>query len=316
MKIITLFTLCALSVLNAYSAESQRLSIGHYEGTNDSGENVYDASALNMSPVAWTHVQSGSQTIYDALELGEMQKSEITSVRFKFYHGGYAAYSDYTTRLRVYLQELDVNEFQKNDSGDYLWFNVDEKSPNADIEWEWTFDDIIASECCDREIVLPLSVPYTYTGKHLLVTVAQDNAEGMYLEGFTTMFYWCDTKPMYCTAVFGSDRGIGLFDAMNTNPVIYQSNSLMMKNAPAISFEYTPSESSSVSAEKADVYKVVGKADAATVYLNEPAAVKVYNMAGQLFYSGNMSAGNHDIELTKGIYVISVGTDMSKVVVR
>ena len=83
-----------------------------------------------------------------------------------------------------------------------------------------------------------------------------------------------------------------------------------------ISFEYTPSESSSVSAEKADVYKVVGKADAATVYLNEPAAVKVYNMAGQLFYSGNMSAGNHDIELTKGIYVISVGTDMSKVVVR
>lgn len=317
MKMITLFSALALSAFGMVAAEPQSLALGHYEGTNDSGENTFDASALNMSPVAWTHVQSGSQTIYEAKDLSDMLGAEITSVSFKFYHNGFALYEDYRNRMRVYLQEIDVDNFQKNESDDYLWFSVEESAPNADFEWTWTSDDIFASSGMDYELVLPLTKPYTYKGKHLLVTVAQDNLDDKFVESMTTLFYWCDTKPTYCTAVYGSDKGVGFFESMGQNPVIYQSNSLMMQNAPAIRFEYVPAESSSVSAGVgSDDFSVTGVDGGALLDLSQTSDVAVYNVTGQVCYHAQLAAGSHRMELPAGIYIILVNSNNSKFIVH
>ena len=234
-SILALFIALFVSMQSYAQKQQQTLMLGDYETTDQM--QAWDGFNLQNAPFIFAYGHSGSQVIYTAEQLAEMKDKEITSLSFKcFTNDDYT--EAYTSNAKLYLQEIDGNEFPKsaidNTSLSWVEFNKDNVIATADLNIDFL---TAAINMEDVEITFDLSAkPYKYTGKSLVVTVVND-ATGDYPQG-TIQFYWIPSKKEdpWRSLVYGSDDTD--FLTHKSNGFTMKGNEDKWKNAPIAKFTY------------------------------------------------------------------------------
>ena len=232
---LALFIALFMSMNSYAQKEQQTLMLGDYETTDQM--NAWDGFNLQNAPFIFAYGHSGSQVIYTAEQLEGMKDKEITSLSFKCFT--YDDYSEaYTSNAKLYLQEIDGNEFPKSPSDNKSLNWVEFNKNNVIATAELNIDFLTAAiNMEDVEITFDFSdKPYKYTGKSLVVTVVND-ATGDYPQG-TIQFYWIESQPSdpWRSLVYGSDKTDFLTN--QDKDILLNGNEDKWKNAPIAKFTY------------------------------------------------------------------------------
>ena len=233
-NLIALFMALFVSMQGYAQKEQQTLMLGEYETTDQM--QVWDGFNLQNAPFIFTYSHSGSQVIYTAEQLASMKDKEITSLSFKCFTAD--DYSTYTSNAKLYLQEIDGNEFPRSESDNktlnWVEFNEDNIVATADLNIDFMNASVNME---DVEITFDLSAkPYKYTGKSLVVTVVND-ATSECPQG-TIQFYWIPSKKEdpWRSLVYGSDKTD--FITNQAKDITLNGNEDKWKNAPIAKFTY------------------------------------------------------------------------------
>ena len=214
----------------AYAQKTQQtLTLGDYDNPSD----MYQGDK-NGAPIFYEYTNCGTQTLYTADELVSMKNSDITSITFKSNISD-CYIQDYSSSLKVYLQEVDSPEFVKNASGKYEWYSV--TTPIYEVDYSADFMmESTEYGYGDFEVKIDLSAkPYHYTGKNLIVTVVNNNSN----QTVQNIFFYCqpvDSKIR--TLSFASDKIDFDTNQKNDNIVNPLGNEQLTKQAPVAKFTY------------------------------------------------------------------------------
>lgn len=306
------------------NAQSKYLDVIGSENTSwdeiDATENdskKFEGTNWYNAPVIPLYYHSGMQMLYSADKLQEMAGKDITSITFKYYNE-YPL--DYTASPKFYFTEVDENEFVYDDVVSfYKWFPINtEATPNGQATLELSLDDYYAS----AEFKVPLSTPYHYTGKNLLIVAATDNDiitdQSMGYFAFHSYYdSWKDeaNKVRYKRiAIYASDDTDFITDLKQDNYLNIDGYERIDMELPVIRFEY--SDNGGVAENAAIDAKVAGINGAVSVAATDAARVEIYNIAGQQLVNEAVAAGNHEFALQAGLYLVKVNGKAVKVVVR
>lgn len=149
------------------------VTVGHYND-QDTGA-AWDGFNMQNAPVIYTYCHSGSQVLYYPEELAAMKGKQITSISFKCFSEG-CFVSNYTSNMKLYLQEIDERAFYYDEVGEYFeWVKFDKNNVIATAEFSADFLNA-GINGSDVEVKFDLSKnPYKYSGKTLVVTVVNDS---------------------------------------------------------------------------------------------------------------------------------------------
>ncbi len=306
LKVSLLATAAAtFSLTNA--AEPSTLSLGGYEETDDSGENLYNGAVWQHAPILFHYGHSGAQIIYTANELQEMANANITAIKFKYYNEG--VYCDYSSTSQLYLQESEQTAFEKDEiKNKYKWIPFDSETPNCEVDFTTYFGE--DGGYTDNEFIFDLSdTPFTYEGKSLILTVVNDGVDGTYADN-ALPFYMTDLRNRALVHASDSEDFFS-YIADNTTA---ENNSYLIE-APTVQFVYSATESG-VAENVTTINSVAGADNAISLVLGAAAKVQVYTTAGQLVASEALSAGNHSIAANQGIYVVRINNNTYKAIVK
>lgn len=311
MKQIFLF---AASLVAAFStfAEVKTLSVGTDDFENYDAE-MYDGSNWYNAPIIPTYCNSGTQILYTAEELAAMANSNISSLKFKFYAEDYS-FEEYTSSLKVWLQESEQASFAKNPDEKCLWFAIDTDNPVADFTYTENFSDYLLSmEPGYLEIDLSQN-PFLYTGKNLVLTFA--NSSEAYVDGMAVCFYSYNPGSPSRLLTFTSDTKD--FFANQEEDLIVNSTGgeTNQSDLPIVQFTYEKSEGATVSGvEEAASSHVTGGKGTISLSLQKACHVVVANLSGQILEDQVLGAGRQTIAAAKGLYLVSIDGKAHKVCV-
>lgn len=160
MSILFLFS-------GAQAQELQSLSLGDYETATAH----FEGSVGQKAPFDFDHMYSRSQQLYTASELNGLSGKEITELRMRICtEDGNAYVPDYTVQLRLYLTNVEQEEFKmKEGEVHHRWLDIDREK---DLYLTQTLVlDFIEIGTDNKELVFKLDKPFRYTGKTMLMTV-------------------------------------------------------------------------------------------------------------------------------------------------
>ncbi len=306
LRFLLLATAAAtFSLTNA--TETSTLSLGGYEETEDSGENLYNGSVWQHAPILFHYGHSGVQIIYTADELQEMANANITALKFKYYNEG--VYCDYSSTSQLYLQESEQTAFEKDEiENKYKWIPLGSETPNCEVDFTTYFGE--DGGYTDSEFIFDLSdAPFTYEGKSLILTVVNDGVDGTYAD-HALPFYMTDLRDRALVHASDSEDFFSYIASSTTA----ENNSYLIE-APAVQFVYSATKSG-VAENVATINSVAGTDNAIRLVLGADANVKVYTTAGQLVAAEKLSAGNHDIAANQGIYIVKINNQSYKAIVK
>ncbi len=309
-KLILSFLLLALCCKPAV-AEDAFVSVGDFENS----EEVFEGFSQQNAPILWTYIHSGCQVLYQADDIAEMQNKQIDQIKFKFDAECYI--SDYQSKLKAYIQEVDETTFTFNEvAGKYEWTPVDQSAValEADLTYDFTSDELLGAY--GYEFVLDLSEnPYQYHGKNIILTIVND-AEG-YIDtndGIVSFYSYYPAPQVadspYRTLIYGSDL-VPYFDAVAADKFVYE-NASKFKDYPLTQFVCSDAASAITDVTVGSALKMntlVKQGEAINVRFALPAqSIKMYDLSGNLVYAEavNSSSATIDAPLTKGIYFVKV----------
>lgn len=217
-------------------AQTSTLSLGGYEDASvDNDSKKYDATNIYNAPIIPTYHHSGVQFIYTAEELKQMSGNQITALKFKYYA---ETTEDYASHVKVYLQEVDQDAFQKDEDGaHYLWFAYDEAKPAAEADFSFSGTDLYMA---DGEMVLDLSAaPFKYSGKNLLVTVVNDG-DGFLDPSAGFMAFYCYDVNGARIATYAKDD-VSFEENQQKDLLVKDGQENMLTDGlPVVQFAYQP----------------------------------------------------------------------------
>lgn len=223
-----------------------KLTLGEWEaqGADDA---LYDGFNTQNSPIIFTYQHSGSQTIYLPSQLANIKNHTINSITFKCYADAYYT-SDYTSSMKLYMQEVDEESFYYNPESEYYeWFAFEADDPQATLDAQIDFlDATVNGE--DVEIRFDLSSnPFTYTGKTLLLTIVND-ADTYIDSNELVRFYMVkgNVGDAYRTSVFASDSNDFFWNFDQNHRITTIENEYRWRDAPAIQFEVEKPEANNI----------------------------------------------------------------------
>ncbi len=309
LKILLLAT-AAATISIPPAANQATLSLGGYEDTADSGENAFDGFNLQNSPILFNYVHSGVQILYTADELQEMANSNITAIKFKYYNEG--AYADYSGTAKIYIQESELSEFEKDETTNkYKWFVFDSENPATQVELTTSFGE--DGGYMDGEYIFDLSAaPFSYEGKNIAITVVNDGIDDNYVDPGMGAIRFYRTDANNRSLIYGSDTEDYL-TYIAKNPTATGNTEL--HESPAVQFVYEATESG-VAENVATINSVAGTDNAIWLVLGADANVKVYTTTGQLVAAEKLAAGNHSIAANRGVYVVRINNNTYKAIVK
>lgn len=214
------------------------VTVGHYND-QDTGA-AWDGFNMQNAPVIYTYCHSGSQVLYYPEELAAMKGKQITSISFKCFSEG-CFVSNYTSNMKLYLQEIDERAFYYDEVGEYFeWVKFDKNNVIATAEFSADFLNA-GINGSDVEVKFDLSKnPYKYSGKTLVVTVVNDSESYIDSNEGAVRFYWTDSQQgdSWRSFIFASDDYDYLTSQEKNNAVKPLENEDKWKNAPAVQFTY------------------------------------------------------------------------------
>ena len=225
------------------------LTLGHFDGSAE-GEGIldnkvaYDGGNWYNAPMAFTYRNSGSQSIYLPEQLKKLQDQKITSISFSCFASDAFSLPDYKSTARIYVTEVDNQEFYVNPETDYMeWFELDPATLSATKELELDFQ---ASSSTGENITITFDLsehPYTYTGKTLLLTVTNESEQCLELGEYVRFFFvdWkSGDKNRSCTYVSDKSEEDFLYNLTRNKRITATENEVQNYNAPAVQFTYEP----------------------------------------------------------------------------
>ena len=203
---------------------------------------AYDGNNWYNAPMTFAYQHSGSQNLYMPEELADMKDKDITSVSFSCF-GEQAYYtSDYHSTAKIYIKEVDDEEFYKNPgTGDLEWFALDNQTADATAELNLNF---LSSTVNNEDIIITFDLsqkPFHYTGKTLLLTITNESDQSVDMTELVR-FNWMDRnnndKKRSC--IFANDH-TDFMQNLSVNNRISALDSFEGENdhVPAVQFTYT-----------------------------------------------------------------------------
>lgn len=311
MKQIFLFA-ASLAIAFSTFAEVKTLSVGTDDFENYDAE-MYDGSNWYNAPIIPTYNNSGTQILYTAEELAAMANSNISSLKFKFYAEDYS-FEEYSSSLKVWLEEREEASFAKNADEKYLWFAIDTNNPMADFTYTENFSDYLYSgEPGYLEIDLSQN-PFLYTGKNLVITFA--NSSERFVDGMAVCFYSYNPGSPSRLLTFTSDS-MDFFANQEEDLVVNTTGGeTSQSDLPIVEFTYEKSEGASVSGiGEAASSLVSGGKGTINLSLQKACHVVVANLAGQILENGVLAAGSRTMAVAKGLYLVSLDGKAHKICV-
>ena len=292
------------------------LTLGEFD--NEEQNEAWDGFNLQNAPILFNYNHSGSQVLYLPEQLADMKGKAIKSMTFALFNDGNYTDFDYSSRMKLYLQEIDDVAFRKvNDV--YNWFAFDATAPVAELDFTQDFTQA-AIDGTDIHITFDLSEhPFDYTGKTLLMTVTNDNSTDTPTENSGLCFRWIKNKPSddWRTFIYGSDKTDFVTNQEGGLTMGTYDNEDKWKNAPAVRFVYADQTPTGIAQHQADAAGTANGGDGhLALSLNKTTSVQVYTPAGLRIYGGVLTAGNHRVNLSAGLYIVKIGNASTKVFVR
>lgn len=257
MKKLTLL-LAAVAAM-CLSVEAQEVKQGVFEvGDYTNASEFYNGSYFDMAPTNFYLDHFASQMMYlyfsdFASEFAGKQNVKLTAIYYKF--NDQSVYTDILADYKFYLQEVDVNEFQKDADGYKLYFDcVNAGDPAVSGAFEY---EAFTSYGEDVEIKVDLSsAPFAITpGKNLVVTAVYDLTGECMSSSEDAPFYTSDIRDRVMTY---SDNNDSFLDYANSSD--YPRCSLSLSGGgtsvslPVTRIEYSYTEGGSTS-KRGDVNK-------------------------------------------------------------
>ena len=151
--------------VQAQEEQSSTLFVGDFENPTE----IYDGSYFDMAPTNFYLAHTGSQLIYTADELADLDGKEnvkITGIAFKFYS---ETFEEIIRNAKLYLEATDATEFAVVDG-------VKQFFPFEGAVAELALDlDMLEMYGEDCEVEFEIAEPFALeSGKNLLVTVVFD----------------------------------------------------------------------------------------------------------------------------------------------
>ena len=247
-----LFFIIAAMAMCCVGAQAQTVKTGAFEVGNYSGASeFYNGSYFDMAPTNFYLDHFASQMMYlyfsdFVSEFAGKQNVKITAIYYKF--NDQSVYTDILADYSFYLQEVDVNEFQKDADGYKLYFDcINSGDPAVSGAFEY---EAFTAYGEDVEIKVDLSdAPFAITpGKNLVVTAIYDLTGECMSSSDDAPFYTSDIRDRVMTY---SDNNDSFFDYANSSD--YPRCSVGLSGGgtsvylPVTRFEYTYTEPAPVS---------------------------------------------------------------------
>lgn len=239
-----------------------KLTLGEFN--NENMDEAWDGFALQNAPILFNYNHSGSQVLYLPEQLEALKGNDITSMTFALFNEGEYDTSDYSSQMKLYLQEVDTVAFDKKD-GEYYWFSVDLTKPAAEMNFTQDFTQA-AADGTDIHVTFDLKdKPFKYSGKTLLVTVVNDNDTDTPTGSSGLRFRWIKNQPKddWRTFVYGNDKS-DFASKMEKGTLLNVNGSEdKWKNAPAVQFTYAENKTafSGGAGTEADPYLISSTED-------------------------------------------------------
>lgn len=181
-----LMTVALVATVQAQTTVSATLEVGDYEGATAMVEGSY----FDVAPTSFYLAHTGTQMIYLADNLASLaQLSDVKITKLTYRYSNMDAYSEMTRDIKVFMQQIDENEFQKVKNVKQF-FDFDETQPLLETTAVY---DLVETYGIDGEIEFDLSShPFAFTpGKNLLVTIVMDaqDDDNCLGSGFDLQFY-------------------------------------------------------------------------------------------------------------------------------
>ncbi len=288
-------------------------NVGDFE--NPSEDYMFDGGNFQNLPMAPVYHNSTSQVIYRADEISDMTNSTIESISYAVNTDNYM-YSweggggNYT--FRVYLQEIDEDDFRKGDSDNpTTWFATDLTSPQAELELPINWDDIYDTSDYGEPYIITIDMssnPFTYTGKNLLVTLVVEG-DG-YVGGSEICFYQYDPATVAMRGIIaGTDNDSHWADietAITEGSKLEHGES--RTEYPLTQFAYTKKAATGneVLQTGSDVLVWSSNGKINLKSTTAISTVEIVNVHGQIVAASNPSAAQVSINnnLSKGLYLV------------
>ncbi|MGC3976829.1 MAG: T9SS type A sorting domain-containing protein [Paludibacteraceae bacterium] len=176
-------------------------------------------------------------------------------------------------------------------------------------EMQLVFDGTINVVKNATQLEIPLTTPYKYNGKNLLVSVYKS---GTGTDDMGVLFYYIPMDKSYTLA----DPGWGEEDP-NPNAAFPEYSD--RQDLPAMNLFFNKNISNGVDDISIDNVQLYPNpfTDYIIVKTDKVLQLKIYNVAGQCFVNTTVSAGSNKIDvrsLPKGIYLVQCGNNVSKVI--
>ncbi len=176
-----------LSAQAAQEVKTGSIQVGNFENPTE----IYNASFFGVAPTNFYLAHTGSQMIFTANELEEMQgryEVKINKLSFKFRNDD--SFDEITRNVVVYMQAIDESEFAIVE-GVKQFFNFENEVAQANLVYDMV-------NLYGEDVVMPFELKEPFelpAGKNLLVTIVFD------AEDDDNCTYGTDAAPFYTSGI-------------------------------------------------------------------------------------------------------------------
>lgn len=175
--------------LQAQNVKSGSIEVGDYSNPTE----IYNASYFSVAPTNFYLAHTGSQLLYTASELAELEgKGDVTITKISFKFRNDEGFDDITRDYKIYMQATDATEFAVIE-GVKQFFEFDNQVYEATLTHamlDCLYEDVEFSFTLDEPFVLP-------EGKNLLVTFVADAQDD------DNCTWGTDCIPFYTSGILG-----------------------------------------------------------------------------------------------------------------